>query len=279
MRTNNFPGKTARIVLSLLAAFFIVLNGRWNLIHKALVSPSFYVAVLVSFLIAYLMLTVVHSASVILDKRVPLRVYLWKRIVLQLLLGVVAPCILDVAMAAVYISATGQNFLESGFMIYDFPIIAAFVFFVNGMYMFHHFALRGKDREYDEKDHDDPYSSMIEIRYQGNRKVLDADKEILCFIKESKQISLVKTDGSELTINDTLNSLEERLQRSNLFRINRSTIINLDSIAKVENGRKRNTFDVVLNPPYNDMIGCDRSRFFVVTSDHIRKIGIYFQPD
>lgn len=135
MKVPVYPNNYIRLTISVFAAFFIVLNGRWELIAKAFRSPSFYVAVAISFGIAYLMLTVIHRGSILLDRQAPWHKSVGKRTVLQLLVGVILPIVVDIVLAAIYIEATGQDFMKSGFFSHDFPIIAGFVVLMNIFYL------------------------------------------------------------------------------------------------------------------------------------------------
>ena len=259
MRTKHFPGKTVRIILSLLAAFFIVLNGRWHLIHKALVSPSFYVAVLVSFLIAYLMLTVVHSATAVLDKRVPWHAHLWKRIVLQLLFGVVAPCMLDVAMAAVYISATGQNFLDSGFMLYDFPIIAGFILLINIFYVVL-YLMYGEIAPKPTQNLSEPEQSCS----------MDSPKDIAYCCRMGRRVRKYGAEGTEIPTYQSLCSLLEQYRNDGLIQINRSTLINIKMVSSYYQGQKRNSLQIVLKDKYKNLTDYENDGLFVVTKEYIK---------
>ncbi|MGJ1285088.1 LytTR family transcriptional regulator DNA-binding domain-containing protein [Sphingobacterium spiritivorum] len=281
MKTIGKKIQIARIISALFAAFFISINGRWNQIGEALASPSFYVVVMVSFLIAYLILLIIHIANRVLnwyfywtsnpDKPAYLQSAFYKRIILQFIFCVMLPISVDVLFAGILIEATGRDFWTSGYLNDDFPIVVAFILFFNGNYIFNHFVFIRPNFPADTL-------SLTESHLRGDDTYmnLDLESEILCLIKEGKQISLITTSGDELNVNDTLQILQEQFKESNIYRINRSTFINANTILGYRFGNKRRTVEIILKSPYTHLIDPSRKEFLIVTGAHVPLIREQF---
>ncbi|MBN9293580.1 MAG: LytTR family transcriptional regulator [Flavobacteriia bacterium] len=262
-----------RIIVSVLAALFIVLHGRWPQIHEAVVSLPFYFAFLLSAAMTYLLLYIVHIGTIVLNKYYPWQQGFAIRIFLQLLVGLVLPALIDLLFAEMYLSTIGQDLIESGFLTLDFPVIVFFLGAANGYYYKHRQDDTAIDQDTDTKDECVP----IIIKHNGTTLNLDVNKDILCLIKEGKYLTVITMSGDEYQLNDTLSSLQDRFRHTNLTRVNRSTFFNKDSMLGFRIGDKPRTLEIILKPPYNDHIDLSRRGYLVVTGHHVATIREYFK--
>lgn len=270
MEAKDHIYRTARIVLSILAAFFIVLNGRWNQVGEAVTSPAFFVAVCVSFCITYLLLVLIHHVSIRLDRR-----YTWGRNhvvrpILQLLLGVSFPLAIAVSLAALYISSTGQPVANSGYWDRDFPIILIFITMVNGFYPIFYFLLPPSDRYggVTEARHKSQQTEYLTVNYNGNNVMLHLGTEVLYIYKDRKLVKLNTVTGTTYAINDTLANLTKMLADHHFCQINRSTIINTSAL-KGYSVLKRGNLQARFKPIYHESIHGRDDEHFKVTKEYI----------
>lgn len=129
-----YPNRTFHILLSALAAFYILFHGRsWNILNE-LRTSIFYITFTVSFVVTFLMTKWVHYFMIVLDK-----LYGWydvpvKRISWEVLLGVIGPLLIDFVLLSIYFYFLGSNIFENGFIRHDFPVIVCFVLLLNTCY-------------------------------------------------------------------------------------------------------------------------------------------------
>lgn len=262
-----------RIVISVLASLFIVLHGRWFQIHEMVVSPSFYFALLTSAAMTYLLLYLVYIGDNFLNKHFPWYGGFMIRLVLQILVGLVLPALIDLLFAKMYLNTLGQDLVDSGFLDFDFPVIAFFLLVVNGYY--YQQRPKGAITDRNQLPNDDCVS--LTIKHNGTILNLNVNEDILCLIKEGKYITVLTMNGNEYQLNDTLNALQDRFQHTNLYRINRSAFINTETMHGYRIGDKPRTIEIILKPQFNDYIELSRRGYLVVTGDHVRTIREYFK--
>lgn len=280
MKVPVYPNNYIRLTISLFASFFIVLNGRWHLITKAFQSPSFYVAVAISFGISYLMLTIIHRGTTALDRRAPWHKSISRRTLLQLLIGLIFPIVVDIALAAIYITATGQNFVDSGFLLHDFPIIAGFVILMNLFYLVMYLTAAPPNGDgailTDSDPNNSPQKPASDTEQTENRDEQDETLDILYCCRMGRRTTIYTANGRELPTYQSLSSLLEMYSANGLIQINRSTLINVAIVEKYDRGHKRDTLQLLLKDEYVHLANYQNMDLFVVTKDHIDDfLGIY----
>lgn len=280
MKTIDDIFRIARIVISISAAFFIVINGRWSQLNEAVISPSFYLAVLVSFYITYSLLYLIHTVSIRLDKRLDWKENYILRPLFQILLGITIPLLLTVLFAALYISATGQSFDASGYWDKDFPFISSFIVLVNGFYVIQYFLSPKIPQIYlrstTEEDTGGKFFGVkeletITIQYNGNHVVLNLLSDILYFHRDGKLVKLQTVTGTEYSILKTISSLVEELPTNVYCQISRSTIVNTTFI-KGYSVLRRDSLQVRFKPKYHPIIKDRDNDRYRVTKEHIENL-------
>lgn len=272
MHVNKHIYKPARIVVSSLAGFFITINGRWEQIAEALFSPLFYVAILVSYCICYLLLYYIHFISIKLDRILPWERNVPFRLGLQILLGVCIPILLDIALAGLFIGAQGRTLHNSGFLDRDLPYIIAFLLLVNAFYPVNYY-LKFAPKQHDSKEAISGANKIV-IRHYNTLVTLDAEHDVFCVVKAGRPVSVITMNGDEHSVKESLQTLSEKLIHPKYQRINRSTIINIETIAGFTNGEKRNTLELILKPPFHEFVSANKASFFIVTAEHIPNLRL-----
>lgn len=272
MKSMHGKNRLFRSIIAALAALFIVLHGRWNLIAEAVVSPAFYFAFLTSFGVTYLLLYIVHIGSIRLDNSHPWHENFYQRFIRQTTICFLAPALIDLVFAGLFLHSQGRGLIESGFMLFDFPAILFFLLLTNLYY----FGFDYIQRQKDIAENQNQTERILAIQHQGVHLHLNVSKDIFCLIKEGRYITVITVNGDEYQMNDTLHALQQRFENSNLYRINRSTFVNMDMIQGIASGQKRRTLEIILKPPFNDLIGPLRKDFLVVTKENIPHIQQHF---
>jgi hypothetical protein len=123
-----------RILLSLIAANCIVWYGADVNFFRGLLMMSYYVAIISSSLMAFLLISWVHLVTIRLDKSLDWQEKLSARIIFQVLLGLIVPSFGAFFLAALYFSAYGTDILSTTYLLLDFPIIIALLVLLNIYY-------------------------------------------------------------------------------------------------------------------------------------------------
>lgn len=101
--------------------------------------------------------------------------------------------------------------------------------------------------------------------------------DLLYFYSYNKQVFMVNREGKEFLINTNLNLLEELFAEINFARINRSVVLNLETVAEdYETGTKRDTLSLVFFNNYLHLIEDRVEDFFIVTKNYIKPVTRMF---
>lgn len=278
MKTIEDIFRIARIVISVAAAFFIVLNDRWSQLDEAIISPSFYVAVFISFVIAYVLMYFIHYVSLKIDKRWPWEKTWLARILMQLLLCVAIPLLLDILFAATFIESTGRDFLSSGYLEQDFEVIVIFIVLVNGFYPLYYFLakyLLSADIS-QPMSQEIPADELLTVDYNGNHIQLHPSTDILFVYREGKLLKVQTISGSIYSVSNTLANINEHLPTEYFCQINRSVVVNLRTL-KGFSAAKRNNLQVRFRTEYHPIIKDRDDERYKVTKEHVEEFKNLFQ--
>lgn len=258
----KYNDRLFRITATILAAFFITAYGGDEDILLLLLSPAFYIEFSISFLFAVIIVEWVAFITRKLDLR-----YDWKdrtvqRLLLQLLMGVVIPAILEFFLAALYFRFSGYNILKTTFVAYAFPLIVMMIILLNVYYFVYYLILRY--RHVEERIKDVSRETNNEAEGEGRESILVnkgalifpvATPEIAYFFrnKQTESNFLRTKEGQDFYINSTLDEIMEQLDARSFFRANRQTIVSYDAckgFELLEYGK----LGVHLDPPMSELV-------------------------
>ncbi|WP_142685754.1 LytR/AlgR family response regulator transcription factor [Chitinophaga polysaccharea] len=257
-----------RVILSLLGAHFIVVYGDTEDIGKIIRQFDYYNALIVSFVIAFLLLYYIWMITRYLDQKLDWFQETNKRIAAQVLLGVVPAAAIAVLLAWVYFSMYGHKITETPYFDSDFPVIVLFIFLANIYYFLYYLVatfwprdeLPSVQKTTPEQQTTPNTTSLEQEKY---RKVILVQtplksipvsvEDIGYFFRENKQNYLRKKDGEIYEIQLSLDELEATLDPYDFFRINRQMIICFSSCKEIRptTGPR---LDLQLLPVYNDQV-------------------------
>jgi len=141
MKSIHYNNRWLRFFFALGSSIFIVLHGIWDRFLSAIRYPSFYVALLVSFLVANLLVYMVHKTTLWLDKKYDWKQHLFERILLQSCLGILGPALVDLIAILSFLKATNSDPLN--YLLIDYPVIICLIIFLNIYYLLHYLYLSG----------------------------------------------------------------------------------------------------------------------------------------
>lgn len=277
MKTIDDIFRIARIVISISAAFFIVINGRWSQVHEMFVSPSFYVAVFISFFICYILMYFIHFISHRLDRRWSWDKKPFRRIILQILGGVVPPVLFDILFAAAFIITTGRDFMTSGFIERDLGVILSFIILVNGFYPLYFFLSKYLLSDPFAEEHANLITAeSFVVDYNGNHISLNPEADILYLYREGRLIKIKSPTGQIYSICDTIIGVLDHLPSHCFCQINRGVIVNM-SFIKGYSLCKRNNIQARFKTEYHNIIKERDDDRYKVTKDHVEEFKNLFK--
>lgn len=281
----TFNNRMFKILISVVASIYITFHGREIRVLESLQKPLLYIAITVSFVITYIMVSIIDYTNRWLDKRYDWREETLKRSLAQLVMGISLPLMVDFVIISTYFYFLGTNVFDNGFLRHDFPVIVLFVVVVNMYYILVSI--------FAEKE----YNSILDMQPKPtkNDSILDKNKvflTIICpelkdsdisltddvfyFFRNDRHVFLVTTSGKEYPINCNLTSLTNQFPDSQFVRINRTVIINTKLIEGYSEGEKRDTLDLLLSDRCKDVLKHTLSDHFVVTKKYISAITRLF---
>ena len=139
VKSIHYQNRWLRIFFALAASLFILFHGRWYAFFTLIQLRAFYIALIVSFIIAFLLVYAVHRITCWLDTRYDWRERLFERILLQSCLGIVGPALIDLIAVLFFLKAKGMDPIN--YLLVDYPVIVCFLVFLNVYYLIHYLAL------------------------------------------------------------------------------------------------------------------------------------------
>ncbi len=258
-----------RIVGSLAAAQFIVMYGVKQTFFELLHNPMYYLALIVSFIIALCVTGLVHVATKRLDKK-----YSWwdnptVRSVFQFSFGFLPSAAAAAVLAWIYFTVMGVDIVKVGYFRMDYPAIVLMLFTFNMYYMIHYLVVTGRKRQElaipNISDADDTHAvqqvpeipdgdlfieentesdadetglpNSLFVVYSGTENIfLDIEKDICMFYRANDFNWVITFDNKTYSISQSLNALEEEYCGDLFFKVNRKAIVHFNAVRGYEAG-------------------------------------------
>jgi len=245
--------------LTLTSSFFICMNGQWAKLHKAIVTPSFYLTMLLCSLITFGFLLFIRLITQWLNKKYSWQKQKKKRMWYQILYGIIYLLLADLLLNSIHYYFLGSDIISSGFLSMDFPHVVWFIIAVNLFYIY-----------YFSKNKTEEQPSLLIINYNRVYTELDVQTEVLYFLKSGKIVKVITIHGRIFITNIPLSQLEQKYQRFGLCRISLSTIVNLKYVKGIGPGKKRDTKDIILFAEQQKNISTDQNELYSITKKYLK---------
>lgn len=206
--------------------------------NKLITLPSFYTDILFALVVTFMVGFYVQYLNNYLDKKLSWFDNLKKRLLRQLLLGVLAPLSISILFEAIYLRLINIPFLDSTILNVDLPLAFLFLLLVNLFYMVSYLYLNKKTEIIVEKIQEKSAFPPKVIEYLTVQvgfveKRLDISNCAL--LMSTNKIVWVHTfSGDKYRLNGTLEEWEEKLKGESFYRINRQCIACKYAIQSVE---------------------------------------------
>ncbi|WP_293299891.1 LytTR family DNA-binding domain-containing protein [Pedobacter sp. UBA4863] len=270
-RQSRYNDIYVRIALSLISAHFIVTFGEKETFFELLVMPYYYVSVLGSAIIAFLVISLVRYISILLDRRFDWKERTPERIALQVCAGIAMPIIAAFLLANFYFMYFGIDIHETLYLQYDFPFVAIFIVAINGYYIAYYFYSRYEDLssgladKMDNSEVPDGEAKTVQtfIVSKGTRRIAIPLQQIGYFFRGESFNMLRSTEGEDFMVPQTLEEIEQILPEVAFFRANRRVIVSRTACRFFE-PLEHNKLRLEVSPPLKEdvVISQKRSRSF-----------------
>jgi hypothetical protein len=220
-----------RLAACMLGTHILIVYGETKSTLEMLLTPAYYYAFIGSFIIAFILVSVVRQTFIRLDKVYDWMVQPLVRCCLQLLFGLVIPGILALILAALYFKVRGYNILHTSYLRYDFQFILLQLLLINIYYLAYYFygrSLQSKSIiENISKTNKVLSNPVLNETFQVSRGLttllLPIDEIAYCFrIAESNFLRTIA--GEDFFISQSLDEIQQQLPKNKFFRINRQMI-------------------------------------------------------
>lgn len=249
-----------RLITAIVAAHIVTVFGETKSTFELLMMPGYYLGFAVSLLIALLLINYIYWITVRLDRK-----YAWEgkplvRTLLQLLLGLVVPALLDFLQAWLYMRSYGVDILKTTYVSHDFQYILLMLAILNAYYIAFYFYLRWEQTFQLAKDltAGEPESKSGPLRQQyfmvssGSRQIALPLEDICFFYRKEDANYLLTFSGERYYISQNLDDIS--LQLSHLFyRANRQLVFNQRTLIghkSIDNGK----IELDLQPPFHEPV-------------------------
>lgn len=226
-----------RLILSLAAAHILVAFGEKHSLSELLLMPEYYISVLGSFLIAFILVSTVRWLNIKLDQRVDWMEQPLHRTGLQILLVVMVPGILAFLLAAIYFKLQGINILNTVYLRWDFPLILLMLVLLNVYYIAYYFYLYAIGNEKKADAADQPSEEQIKEVFlvnAGAKNIPLPVEEISYFFRVYEVNYLRTADNKDYMISQSLDEVQLQLDNKQFFRANRQLLVNFKACRHFE---------------------------------------------
>ncbi len=244
-----------RLLAALLAAYYIIIEGQPGPFYRTVQSYDFLITMVVSFVIAVILIEMVHWITVLLDRYFPWQHYLWPRLALQLLFGVLMVIELDLILVKFFFRLFRYDFESSRYLVSEFPLVKWMIYILNIYYWTCHYApglfdvrrlfaalrktpMLPPSKPEENGDKEDGSSEHVVVLKLGSRIRQVPPDQVICFKKESATGYAYLKDGSVWNFDYRISELVDLLPKGMFFQTSRGIIYGLEVIENYRRERK-----------------------------------------
>lgn len=224
-----------RLAACLAASHIIVIYGEPKSVFEIMLLPEYYIALLGSTLIAFILFSIVRFITVKLD-----RTYSWKertaeRIGMQSFFGLIVPSFCAFLLASFYFYIRGGNILKTTYLRYDFQVVIMQLLLINIYYVAYYFYQQWAYVEKAVATLVTPNTIAAQekqtftVSKGAINIVLQLDQIAYCYRKEESNY-LRTTQGEDFFISLSLDEVQQQLPEQKFFRANRQVLVHRQAI-------------------------------------------------
>ena len=228
------------IVYIRIGAILLILISEWVLrdtLAAALASYNFYLHLSIRLVLTLVCVEWIYFVSRLLDS-----VYDWQsggliRIILQTILGIVCPVVVQLLVTLLWLMSKGLTFDEVEFLQNAFVLNTAFIILVNSFFLVRNIYMYSQKSllvvEGATSDFGVNTSPVLEVYFGGEIKTYPQSEISYIYRLNGYNYIKIAPDGATYILSRSLGDLEEELDETMFFRINRQLIANRNCIQNV----------------------------------------------
>lgn len=236
--------KIALLIYSLLIAHFFIALGRDDAFWGLFLMPEYYQDLIFVSLIVFVVSQLILVIWKKLDQRYPWQLNFRKRIIYQLLAGVMLPSFLSFLLVYGYMAfVLSQNITRTSYFYYELPVSIVIILMINLMLALQ-YALGRKEPI--PVPPPDPKPLMVQA---GNAQLLLDPEQILLAEKEDAVCLIYTKSKNRYIFPHSLDLLSQQFHPASFFRTNRQTITHRHNCHAFETERSGKLILTLHYPP------------------------------
>jgi hypothetical protein len=248
MEPGKYLNKKIRLLIAFIGALFSVLYGRLDEFLLAFATLLFYIALFFSFFIALLIISLTHYAWEWFAKGgVPGPGIIFK----LLFIGYVTPVMVDFILMGLYYALRRQNIFSNGYIGNDFIVVNILVLALNAIYLLQYLftAISKSDKNKEVASDAGISTESFTVKHRSNYVRLKQADIIVCY-RMSRKSEIITNGKGTFTSSQALSQISDQLNRSFFRQINRSVVINLNTVKGYTKGAKRDVLEIVIKKDF-----------------------------
>jgi len=228
--------------------------------------PLFYIDFVESFVIAFILINIVHVVTILLDRRYSWNEHWVVRIVWQLLLAWALPCLAAYFLAMLYFYLQHIDIEKTDYLLMELPDIAIMLLLFNIYYFLHYLIVTLRNKAKEKRG----YPELLAI-YNSDHVSLNVVDQVAFFYTNGNGYSVrtFKTSNPKTyIIKLNLKEIESFYSGKDFFRINRQTIVNRKIVAGVDTAIKGNAM-LIFKDEWKTKIDFSPASLFIVSKDRL----------
>lgn len=224
-----------RLAACLAASHIIVVYGESRSVFEIMLVPEYYIAVIGSTIIAFILFSIVRFITIRLDLIFPWRSRTTERIGMQFFFGFVLPSFCAFLLAAFYFYIRGGNILKTTYLRYDFQVVMMQLLLINIYYVAYYFYQQWHNVEkkiaglYRPDQQQSTTKETFIVNKGAGSIVLHIDEIAYCY--RSDESNFVRTAaGEDFFISLSLDEMQQQLPDQKFFRANRQVLVHRQAI-------------------------------------------------
>lgn len=222
------------VILVPYSSHFLVSFRERDTLAQRLQNKYYWIALIYTLLLSYGVAFGIAKLSIFLDKHPKLESNVFKRIIWQLLLGLLLPSTLVVVVTAFYFGVFGENIIDREYFAFELPIVVLYLAIINAFYllMYSNNQIWTFKSNYLQQKTLSAKDKRILIHHKdGHLPVLVAQ---IALIAQIHQVNwLVMHDGESHILHLSLKEILALLPNDDFFQVNRNQIVNKKVIKKI----------------------------------------------
>jgi hypothetical protein len=255
-----------RLLACLIGSHIIVVYGETKSTFEILLTPAYYYALAGSFLIAFILFSILRLISIRLDKSFEWEERKMERLLLQIFWGLTIPGLIAFLLAAFYFWIRGINILSTTYLRYDFQFILLQLALINSYYFASYFYMRWSHAHkkvlyfHDRLNSDsiENTNGTFQVSKGAQNIILELD-DIAYFFREGETNFIRTRNGEDYFISQSLDEVQQKLPQQKFFRVNRQLIAQRSSF-KGYSLLSYGKLSADLLPPYKDEVVISQKR-------------------